>query len=811
MIRIINHFTKLLILLATLTLPVTVLAAPRDGSAAAPLVAVIPSDFPPTYFRDSNGQPAGLAVEVMDAVAQRAGLSITYRFARPWQEIEQLVLDGEADLIPLRVMNDKTLRDFTFTEPVDIEDVSFIVRSSTLATVRPQPASRVGVIKGSTAWEHLQKKQFLNVVQYESMEHLLVHLLSGQIDAILTVKVNLKKLAKQANLEDRINEISPAEMEVKRGIALRHADKGLLLRLNAALRSFHESGESIAIYQKWHGNQAPYWTAKRTALAMGTLLGISIMGLSSWYGLAMRRTNRRLKAEQQFLQTMIDAIPDFIFFKDRNSVYLGCNRAFAEQVHGQSKETLVGLRDADLHSQPEIADHFRRTDLQVMESGSTMKFEVSVPLKNGNVMRAESIKTSFRNDAGQIIGVIGVSRDITERHQYQQQLEEARKRAEVSNRAKGQFLANMSHEIRTPLNGVLGMAQLLGMSSLTEEQREQLGMIQSSGENLLAILNDILDLAKIEADTLHLAQTVFSPDALLNEIAKLCRFSCDQKGIILELQLPPDLPAQVEGDPLRLKQILFNLLGNAVKFTSQGQVSLKCSVLGHNAEQITLRFDVCDTGIGISAKDQERIFQPFEQVDNSNTRQYGGTGLGLAICRRLTSLMDGELTVASTPGQGSCFSLVLGFKTVSLVETTPAVDPLPKRSSAQHYRVLVAEDNQINRLFMVKLLQQLGHQAVPAEHGQQALELLTLQPYDLILMDIQMPVLDGSKALQEIRRQDVEHRRHTPVIALTAHAMVGDREKFMAQGFDDYLAKPLKTETVRAAIERCMAAPEDNP
>jgi len=795
---------RVLLLFLVALLPLPALSAEPPVAQKNELVAVIPSDFPPTYFRDpATGQPAGLAVDVMNEVAKRAGLTITYRFAKPWKEIEDLVAHGDADLIPLRVMNDKTIQDFSFTTPLDINYVNYIVRSNDLHKEMPQPTSRIGVIKGSTAQEYLLKHKVQNLRLFESMEHLLIDLLSGQVDAILTVTVNLQQLAENLGLDERIRIINPATLEIRRGIALRPGNEQLLGRLNKAIDSFHKDQISSRIYEKWLSKPKPYWTAKRTALTLGSLLVLTAVALITWHNRVLRQTNRKLKAEQTFLQTMIDAIPDFIFFKDRNSNYLGGNKSFAEQVHGRQKESLVGLSDDDLHTHKELVEQFRRTDREVMESGQTMKFEVAVPLRNGKVIRAESIKVPYRDDTGQIIGVIGISRDISERYQHLQQLEEARDRAETANHAKSQFLANMSHEIRTPLNGVLGMAQLLAMSDLDQEQQEHLGMIQSAGENLLAILNDILDLAKIEADMLKFVTTTFSPAELLEEVCGLYRHTSLQRGIELTADYSPDLPSSVEGDPLRVKQILFNLLGNAVKFTHQGRISLGCSILAATSEQIRLCFNVCDTGIGISQQDQERIFKPFEQADNSNTRQYGGTGLGLAICQRLSQAMGGSLTLDSTVGKGSCFSLTLDFKLDSARISQPdMVQNQPIRTKTDEaLTILVAEDNEINRFFMVKLLRQMGHTVLEAEDGQQALDLLEKEECDLVLLDIQMPVLDGCQTLQEIRKRDLIRKQHTRLIALTAYAMNGDREKFLGQGFDDYLAKPLQADDLEVAVQ----------
>ncbi len=799
-----SNIFLLIVVWALLVCPHALPAAePLQPLPAKPLVAVIPPDFPPTYFRDPQGRPAGLAVDVLNALARRTGLTISYRFANPWQEIEELVRQGEADLIPFRVISDKTTQCFLFTDPLDINYINYFVPAADKQRKGPQPGNRIGVIRGSIAHDYLKQRNELRLVPQDSLEHLLIDLLSGQTDLVLTATGNLWQKARELRLDDRIRVIEPAVLEARRGIALRQDDKALQVRLNQAIAAFHDSPEASQIYEKWLGKPQPFWTAQRTALVLGGLCALLSITFITWHSVTLHRSNRRLQAEQEFLQTLTDAIPDFIFYKDRNSVYLGCNKAFAEQIHHRAKHEIVGRTDAELLKRQDLAALYYRTDQEAMAQDRQVKFDVTVQLHNGAERQFEVIKTPFHDAEGQVAGVIGIARDITKRQQYQTQLEDASRRAEAASRAKSQFLANMSHEIRTPLNGVLGVAQLLAMTSLTPDQQEYLDMIQSSGENLLGILNDILDLTKIEADMLYLAPERFSPRELLEKLGALYRHLCRQKGLDLILEIASDLPEMVIGDPLRIKQILFNLLGNAVKFTPKGQVRLACRVLGSTAGQVTLQFKVCDTGIGISPEDQLRIFAPFEQADDSNTRQYGGTGLGLAICQRLCQLMNGALDVESQLGYGSCFMLtlqlqiaVLSHDSASTTVDRPTDQPLATGT------ILVAEDNQVNRYFIVKLLRQMGYDVLEAEDGSQALERLEQQHCDLVILDIQMPVMDGSQALLAIRQRDNARRSHTPVIALTAHAMTGDRERFLNQGFDDYLAKPLQLNELAAILSR---------
>ncbi len=669
-----------------------------------------------------------------------------------------------------------------------------------------------------------------------------------------------------------------------------------------------------------------------------------------------RHFDDALAQERNLLRTLIDNLPDYIFVKDRQSRFVTTNAPHLGVLGAKRLEDVIGKTDFDFFS-PELATGYFADEQAVMQTGCPLlnRREKTVT-PAGEVRWLLTSKIPYRDRNGNIVGVLGISRDITAIQEAEEALQKAKEEAEAANRAKSEFLANMSHEIRTPMNGIIGLTELALDTPLAPEQREYLEMVKASADALLAVINDILDFSKIEARKLELERVDFSLRDLLGDTMKALGLRAQQKGLELACHIPADVPDALVGDPGRLRQVIINLVGNAIKFTERGEVIVQVGRESETDGEVTLRFVVRDTGIGIPPDKQSLIFQAFSQVETGMTRKYGGTGLGLAISSRLVAMMGGRMGVQSEPGRGSTFRFTARFGRSSqapasrriaspirldslpvlivddhptnrfileemvaqwgMVPTSapgaqaalatlhqaaqsgepfplalldahmPEVDgfelarqilaqpelagtalvmltsagqpgdiarcrelgiqaylmkpvaqsdlfnavcaalarrdqlpepprpekPAPAYVPRRPLRVLLAEDNPINQTLARRILEKAGHEVLVAQNGREVLEILKAHPCDAVLMDVQMPELDGLEATRAIRREEQQQDppRHLPIIAMTAHAMVGDRQRCLDAGMDGYIAKPLHAQDLLMALDEATRPPDES-
>ena len=533
-----------------------------------------------------------------------------------------------------------------------------------------------------------------------------------------------------------------------------------------------------------------------------------------------------LRVSEQRLRVVLDGVDAFIYLKDTDGHYLFANRPVRE-LWGVSLDEIVGFGDEKFFD-PASVEAIRVADNEVLEKGRVVKQEETntVP-STGKTATYLSTKLPLRNSDGAVYALCGISMDISDRKRaeteleiYRNQLEGlvasrtfelelARDAAEAASRAKSAFLANMSHEIRTPMNAILGMAHLVSRDGVTELQASRLAKLEGAAQHLLEIINDVLDLSKIETGKFVLERMPVSVEGLVGEVAGLLRDRAAAKK--LQLLVEADIvPHALYGDPTRLRQALLNYATNAIKFTEQGTVTLRVSAIDDQPESILYCFEVVDTGIGIGEDTMSRLFARFEQADNSTTRQYGGTGLGLAITRRLAELMEGEAGAESTPGAGSRFWFTARLEkcTVLTPANDIAVSLAPTSEALLHdacvgRHILLVEDDAFNREVVKMLLEHLPLQVDVAEDGLQALECVGRKRYDLILMDVQMPRLNGLEATRRLRA--LPHGADVPVVALTANAFAEDRALCLAAGMNDFVAKPVKPELFFGILVRWLA------
>ena len=535
------------------------------------------------------------------------------------------------------------------------------------------------------------------------------------------------------------------------------------------------------------------------------LLGMTVAGIVAIVAEARRRSSTQALDQ---VQEAIEAMSDGLGVYDSSDRLVVWNAQYTEMNSEDSESLRTGMTFAEVLRMgirkgryTEAVGREQAWIAERLAARKSLSSSIEQRLADGRWLRVQDRRTS----AG---GVVTVCADITDLKRDAEALADARDTAEAANRAKSEFLANMSHEIRTPLNGVIGLAQALARTDLNASQGEMLDLIQSSGHTLQALLSDILDLARVESGRLELADQPFDLTRAVQEAAQLYTASAAEKGLQFFVDIDPDAAVWVRGDEVRLKQVLTNLVSNAVKFTATGFVSLTVTRSARADGVPLLRFIVEDTGVGFDGAARARLFRRFEQADGTITRRFGGSGLGLAICRQLAEMMDGDLDCESEPGGGSAFILTMPMREVPAPSALPNDNPFPVSDEARRLRILVADDHPTNRKVVELILGQTGVELVQVEDGAQAVKAFRAQSFDLVLMDMQMPVMDGLTATREIRlHETILGLPPVPILMLTANALPDHVAASKAAGADRHLAKPFDALDLLSTVGELVGEP----
>ena len=508
------------------------------------------------------------------------------------------------------------------------------------------------------------------------------------------------------------------------------------------------------------------------------------------------------------LKGILNASPDLIFAKDTSFKYIACNNAFGELIK-RSPDEILGFTDAELFHDSAQAKRIRVADSTLLTTQKIIRIEEWATYPDGRKVLLDTLKSPFYDKQGNLIGLLGVCRDITERVAAENELRVAKNKAEKATEAKSDFLARMSHEIRTPMNAVIGLSHLTLKTQLNHEQRDYVDKILSSGESLLNLLNDILDFSKIEAGKLSVEHTPFNFHELVNRSINLTAMGAHAKGLELITQVEENVPTVLLGDPFRLQQVLVNLLNNAVKFTEKGSIYLNVIIINQNEESAFLQCSVSDTGIGMNEQQQENLFQSFNQADDSITRKHGGTGLGLAIAKQLTELMGGKIWLKSKLQHGSTFYFTTK---VGKVEDSTLASPYLTTDFSQ-LKVLVVDDIPLARTVLTASLAECGIQAKQTGNGKNAIDLVNEaqannQPYDLVFMDWRMPEMDGIAASKQISQLPTATLLKPLPQVLMVSAYDKDAARYAALteqvNIAQFIEKPVSKSTLIAALQNTL-------
>jgi len=782
------------------------------------IVFAVQAGHAPFEFLNKR-QVGGMDVELAQWMATEMGFKARFEVA-PLEQAMDMLRSGEADAMATLFYSDLRNTEFDFSHTTKIVPVVLYVRTDRedIGSFDDLAGRSVAVMGASRTLDELQRKNIQCEVRFVPTTEACVELLEeGQVDAMIGNELVVQHYLYSSGRGD-LKPIGDPLYNARVCMAVKKGNRELLGILNKGIANAQEDGTLYKIQAKWLGSEYSKHTLPlRTLLLMASIASAIVafvIFLILFWNRKLQQTveeRTRLYAEsEERLRQLFEHSPDAIFVIDRDGHIISANSQAGRLVKMDRQEllskTVYALAPEEFHDEV-------RSNMEQWFSGTLKQCEGFSRAADGTILPIE-MTGGLQKISGKEVLQLHV-RDISRRKEAEEQMiaarkmaeearemaEKAQKLAENASQAKSEFLANMSHEIRTPLNGIVGMVQLLADTQMTAEQQNCADTILQSSTGLIKIINHVLDISKIEAGQMDIRVSVINLRAMCDTLYYMFRPLAEQKGIELKCECLDNVPLYVMGDEGLIEQVLINLLGNALKFTHHGSVSLNIECNNKSGGDAELYFQVIDTGIGIEKEKRAAVFDKFTQADGSHKRRYGGTGLGLSISKQLIELMGGKIGLFSSKGKGSTFYFHL-----ALPQTDRPPAPEPEESKAATIarpgtRVLLAEDNKVNQKVAIAILQKAGCKVDVVDNGQDAIQQIQQEQYDVVLMDCQMPIMDGYEATARIRAMK-EPLCSMPIIAITAHAMKDDQQKCLEGGMDDYISKPVGRQQLIGLINK---------
>lgn len=764
-------------------------------------------NYPPYEFINEKGQPDGYNVELSRAICKELGFEPEFRLAK-WSLVRSWLEDGSIDVVQGMAYSLERAKELKFSIAHTTTWRSIFVQTKS-SIINLQHAKDITLVvqKDDVSVDYLRQIGFAGKSTEVSTQEEALKLLN---DGVFEASVANYMMGMYIIEKENLSNIKALPQRIyQRDYCYASRNPELIIKIDEALVKIGESGALLRMQDAWFASlNFGTWTAQqqsKIAWVLALLLGFGLLLALSLLILYIRRLRAARNLLEQQVQRGIELEHELdsshasfvqgpvilykLDYENKKLMYVSEN----VQQWGYSVPEMLKAEDNYIklvYSEdiPRLTEYFANVQMNTPN-----RIQYRVLTKSGEIRWVLDYNRAFKDERNGRLYLYGYEMDVTDQKNLEAQLLDAKEKAEAANIAKSHFLANMSHEIRTPLNGVNGFLQVLMQMQATDEQREIFDLMYSSGKNLMKIINDILDFSKIEAGKMELILSEFNPKYLVGDMVKQYSLQSRKQDLEFRINISNNLPDVLKGDQLRLKQILMNLMQNAMKFTERGSIEIGAELYTISEKDVRILFKVADTGIGIDPVKQNDIFDNYTQASSIISLKYGGTGLGLAIVKKLVEMMQGFIWVESELGKGSCFFFILPFALHTEAEAKNPLERIPRSIAVAKLRgrVLLVEDEPINQLVTKRQLELWGLQVDLAENGEEACAMHQSSGYDLILMDIQLPVMDGLTATLRIRELEQSKASSTPIIAYTAAALMGDRERFLAKGMDDYLAKPI--------------------